>query len=344
MRTVEKRWETSTVMAPVVCATRRAPSAYCSNRLCSACASRAEVGSSSRSSRGDSRIMARPSASFCHWPPLRSVPPTFVLPRVVASPSLSRRMTSSARARSRAAPTATASSMCGRSPSPTVCCAENSNRAKSWNPAEMRSRHSVYGHAGEVYPINRDGARVGVIEAAQQFDQRRLARTVFANDRHCGARGNREVHVLKHRLLGARVREGDVVQLDTRRQGCGYHRVGRGALLALDNAAHPADLREHRRRPLQPLEHRHRRGHLVVYLRRERDHHEHVAHGGVAAHRVAKHQQRGANVGDGEEDLAAPRGATRPCTRRATRAGWPRPMRSAGAGAPLPRDRRCAPP
>ena len=37
--------------------------------------SRAAVGSSRTMRRGASRIMARPSASFCHWPPERPMPP-----------------------------------------------------------------------------------------------------------------------------------------------------------------------------------------------------------------------------------------------------------------------------
>lgn len=50
-------------------------------------ASKAAVGSSRSRSRGASRIMERPRASFCHWPPESSTPPGNVRPTCVRRPS-----------------------------------------------------------------------------------------------------------------------------------------------------------------------------------------------------------------------------------------------------------------
>ena len=74
MRTVEKRCEIRITMRS------RASAWKCSNTCASARASIAAVGSSSTRMSASSRMKARDSAIFCHWPPESSRPSLNHLP------------------------------------------------------------------------------------------------------------------------------------------------------------------------------------------------------------------------------------------------------------------------
>ena len=101
MRTVEKRCDTSTVIAAVVGAVCRCGPRRRSARTARA-RSRRRARPSARRARAAaarSRMNPRASASFCHWPNDTSTPSSHVGPSCVSSPRARRSTTSSAPAR-----------------------------------------------------------------------------------------------------------------------------------------------------------------------------------------------------------------------------------------------------
>src|SRR5262249_30880275 len=65
-----------------------------------------------------------------------------------------------------------------------------------------------------VDPVQLNLATLGVIEAAQQLDQRALAGAVGANDGHSLAGGNAQVELLQSCSFTSRVAEGDIPKAD----------------------------------------------------------------------------------------------------------------------------------
>ena len=132
-------------------------------------ASRAAVGSSKTSSRGPGRIIARPRASFCHCPPESSAPPSpGAVPSCVSRP---RGRAGGHVVAPRPAPgpprRPAASSMRGRSPTPTASRASSSKRAKSWKPALVRARQPRPGCSRRrSTPSTRIRPRVRLVEPA----------------------------------------------------------------------------------------------------------------------------------------------------------------------------------
>ena len=179
MRTVENRWLMSTVMPPVVCGQRRAAVANRSKSGCSVGASRLAVGSSSSSRRGASRIIARPSAIFCHCP-IESSTPSNCRPSWVSRPSSSsRNKVGGDRAVERADESASSVDARAASPAPIESRASSSRRTKSWNPAESRvaTRRS---ERSEVDAVDEDRPAGRLVEPSEELDERGLAGDPFS--------------------------------------------------------------------------------------------------------------------------------------------------------------------
>ena len=85
------------------------------------------------------------------------------------------------------------------------------------------------GNAREIDAIDTDRPRRGRVEAAQQLDQRRLARAVLADDRDDGARRKLERYVLEHQPIRPRVAKGDTFEADAAREPIWRRLVGAGA-------------------------------------------------------------------------------------------------------------------
>ena len=88
MRTVGNRCEMTIVVRPCASCRKRLKTA------CSASASSEAVGSSSTRMSASSRMNARASAIFCHWPPDSSVPSWNQRPSGASRPSASAATTS----------------------------------------------------------------------------------------------------------------------------------------------------------------------------------------------------------------------------------------------------------
>ena len=58
-------------------------------------------------------------------------------------------------------------------------------------------------HVAQIDAIGFDGAAFRIVQAANQFSDRRLARAVRAHDRHRGARGNRQVESVENGAAAA---------------------------------------------------------------------------------------------------------------------------------------------
>ena len=162
---------------------------------------------------GRSRIIVRPSASFCHWPPESSLPFAHVRPSGVSRPSGSVATTSAACARSSASSTTGVASRFGRSPTPTVSRASTSIRAKSWKPAVRLSRHVGELEAADVLAVERDraarSARRSGRSASRASSCRRRSRRRARRPRRRAAAGRRSRRIGSAR---ARIRERDVLE------------------------------------------------------------------------------------------------------------------------------------
>ena len=147
-----------------------------------------------------SRMNARDSAIFCHWPPDSSRPSLNHLPSCVSYPAGSSSMNGAAMPSSR-----------GLAPARLVLEVRDVAGADVLADLELVAREVLEDDADapaqraglpvvEVEPVEQDAALVGPVQARQQLDQRRLAGAVLADQRQALARPQCEADVAHGRL------------------------------------------------------------------------------------------------------------------------------------------------
>ena len=192
--------------------------AYRSNRACSVCGveRRGRLVEHERAA-GRGRIIARPRASFCHWPPESSTPLAVAAAELRLEPVRQRLEHVGRRAGSSAAPIATGVVVelrAGRRRRPSRA-RSSSKRAKSWKPAAIRARQPLDGRrARRSTPSTADPAGRRLVEAAEQLDERRLAGAVLADDRDRRPGRQIERDVAQHVGRGAGVAKRHALELD----------------------------------------------------------------------------------------------------------------------------------
>src|SRR5262245_8316413 len=72
----------------------------------------------------------------------------------------------------------------------------------------------IGGDPGKVHVVDQYTALAGLVEAAQQFDERALAGAVLSDDGDDRAGRQLQIDVLQHQAFGARISKGHVVEAD----------------------------------------------------------------------------------------------------------------------------------
>ena len=153
----------------------------------------------------------------------------------------------------------------------------------------------------EVDTVDEDPPPGRRVEPVQQLHDRRLARTVLADERDDGARGQVEGDVLQHLRIQSRVREIDVVEVDAVLEtGRRRARGGRGAL-AVDVVEQPAEASGVAQRFARPRELADALRHHLVHLAGDGDRHDDVARRRETAHRAQHDEHDRADEPDREE-------------------------------------------
>ncbi len=83
-------------------------------------------------------------------------------------------------------------------------------------------------HAGQLDAVDQDPARVRLVELGQEFDERRLAGAVLADDGDDRAGRQFEIYVVQHEPIGSGIGERDMLEADALREARGHGPVGRG--------------------------------------------------------------------------------------------------------------------
>ena len=253
-----------------------------------------------------SRIIVRPSASFCHWPPDSSLPFDHDRPSGVSRPVGQRARRRRPRARVERVLDHRRRSRFGRSPTPTVSRARTSMRAKSWKPAVRLSRHSARSKRRMSSPSSVIAPARRLVEAADQLDERRLAGAVLAHERDDRAGRQAQVDVAQdrpRRSRGTRTRRPRTRALPRSPRA----RAGRprARLLARDALAQPVEPVDGAHQRLHRVREQDDRRRLDRDLRREDRREQHGADRLRAADRALHDERERGDVADHEHELAA---------------------------------------
>ncbi len=147
------------------------------------------------------------------------------------------------------------------------------------------------GDAGQVGAVGPDHARRGLVEAAEQLHERALAGAVLADDGHGRAGRQAQVDARQHDSVGARVAEGHVLETDAVGEALGNGPVGARRLALGDVLLEPLEAGIGSGDPLEVVQQRDRGRDLLIDLGRQSDREHHVADAAMAAYGVVDDDQ-----------------------------------------------------